>query len=424
MARGGHFRPEKYEIDTFQPSAPCFAASDNRSESMYFSFDISALQWLLTGLAPLFSLVALVVFMRRALPVWRRARHCSHSGEPREYEDVAVIVCSKDEASDLEVLLPQILDQDYPARFEVIVVNDGDSPAVRQVVADLALRNRNIYMTGTPDGARSLSRKKLAITLGVKATRMPVVGLTTAAARITSRRWLRGMMRHFVRGGGNTEVVLGYAAPPPYDDRSFGSRARSFDRLADACSWLSPAIAGHPWRGTEHNLFYTRELFFRNKGFSRHLNLRYGDDDIFVSEIADGSNTSVELAPETIVELPGANSRHVFRDNDRRRRFTRRFIRRRPRFLGPLGWLCYMLAPVPAICAALLTPFNWAVWALAAASLAVWFCCALPWRRAAMALDARKLCLSLPLLCAGVPFRRFMSALRALRRRGKRYTWE
>ncbi|MDE6334667.1 MAG: glycosyltransferase, partial [Muribaculaceae bacterium] len=292
---------------------------------MYFSFEITQLQWSLLQVALALVLVALGVFTSRILAVNRAARRSAEDEISDSYEDVAVIVYSNDDAGDLASLLPRILEQDYPAGFEIIVVNEGDSPAVREIVSDMQMTHSNLYLTSTPDGARNLSRKKLAITLGIKATRMPVVVLTTADTVIPSDKWLRTICRHFITGS-PTEVVLGYAAPPPYEDKAPGTRARSFDHVADSAAWISPAIKGKPWRGTGHNIAYRRDLFFRNKGFSRHLNLRDGDDDIFVSEITRPGNTMIELSPDARVEVPGANSPRAYRHRMARRRFTERFI--------------------------------------------------------------------------------------------------
>lgn len=79
----------------------------------------------------------------------------------REYPSVSVIVYSEDDASNLEVLLPQILDQDYPSPFEVIVVNDGAIDSTKDVIARLEQKYSNLYMTFTPQESRSLSRKNL-----------------------------------------------------------------------------------------------------------------------------------------------------------------------------------------------------------------------------------------------------------------------
>lgn len=390
-------------------------------------FDLSGADWLLPAAGAAASLVALGIFLLMIIPVARRRRACDAADARAEVtgrlDGASVIVYSADEYGSLESLLPQLLAQEYDAEFEVIVVNEGDSSQVRDVVEALQISHRNLYLTHTPEGARNLSRKKLAITLGVKAARYPVVVLTGASAVIDSRRWLASMMRHFSPDN-HTELVIGYATAAPYEDTGWGKRTRSFDTVADATRWLSDAIHGHPWRGTGFNLAYTRELFFRVKGFSSHLNLRDGDDDIFVSSIATASNTDVELGIDSIVEVTGNNTRRIARERRRRRLFTSRFIRRRPRLLSALAWLCYPAGLILPLIAAALPPYNLATWACAAAALAVWYPVGLVWRMADSALCGRNLLLTLPFLAASRPLRLAASAITARFRHTKRYTWE
>ncbi|MDO5395589.1 MAG: glycosyltransferase, partial [Bacteroidales bacterium] len=219
---------------------------------------------------------------------------------PTGTEPASIVVYAQDEAESLTRLLHQLLGQRYAPGFEVIVVNEGGSEATADAVTALAVSHSNLYLTYTPDGARNLSRKKLALMLGIKAARHRVVVQTVATACIESPYWLASIMRHFADT--STEVVLGNAMPAATDN-GLGSRRRAFDFAASATSWLTSAIAGHPYRGTEYNIAYTRDIFFRNKGFSRSLNLRYGDDDIFISEIANGANTAVELSPDGLVRM-------------------------------------------------------------------------------------------------------------------------
>lgn len=396
---------------------------EKTTHEMYFSLEITQLQWTLLQAALILTLAALIVFTARILAVKRAARRSAEDEISDSFENVAVIIYSNDDAGDLAALLPRILGQDYPADFEIIVVNEGDSPSIRETVSELQMTHSNLYLTSTPDGARNLSRKKLAITLGIKAARMPVVVLTTAGTTIQSDKWLRTMCRHFITGS-PTEIVLGYAAPPPYEDKAPGMRARSFDHVVDSAAWISPAIKGRPWRGTGHNIAYRRELFFRNKGFSRHLNLRDGDDDIFVSEITRAGNTMIELSPEACVEVPGANSPRAYRHRMARRRFTERFISRRPHLAGSAGFASYMLAPLPALAAAAMSPANIFGWAACAGVLVLWCATGMIWRQLMTTLNGRRLMLTLPLLAATRPLRKTYTAIRCLLKPDKRYTWE
>ena len=107
----------------------------------------------------------------------------------------SIVVYAQDQAEALSRLLPQLLEQRYEPGFEVIVVNEGGSEATTDVVSMLSAQHRNLYLTFTPDGARSLSRKKLALMLGIKAAQNRVVVHTMATATIESPLWLASIMR-------------------------------------------------------------------------------------------------------------------------------------------------------------------------------------------------------------------------------------
>ena len=389
---------------------------------MYFSFELSPLLWSLTGAALAAACVACGY-------VWVQARRlgCARREAPAEPEELmpaSVIVYSQDEAEALETLLRSIMAQDYPAPMEIIVVNEGESTDVRDTVAMLQTAFPSLYLTHTPDGARSLSRKKLAITLGVKAARHDVVVLTAIGAEIRSAQWLRGMMRHFTPDG-PVELVIGYAAQMPGDDTGRGARGRAFDAAVRAVRWLGAAIAGHPFRATEFNVAYTRKAFFRNKGFSRSLNLHYGDDDIFISEIARRDNTAVELSADSIVGLLAHDYGHTLRRAAVRHIFTEGHIRHRPRLWSALNALCMPAALVLPIAAAALASANGAVLAIAAVEFAgTAAALTAGWRCVLRRLDMRELGASVMPLAATYWVRRLMLLARARFGRQKRYTWD
>ena len=53
--------------------------------------------------------------------------------------------------------------------------------------------------------------------------------------------------------------------------------------------------------GIGRNLAYRKELFYQQKGFSAHLNLQRGDDDLFINHIATPDNTRVETDVNAII---------------------------------------------------------------------------------------------------------------------------
>lgn len=390
---------------------------------MTFDLELPLLTICLLCIATLCTVIIITIYCPFVRRVASRRRSCELTADGSTGTDVqwpaaSVIVYSQDEAERLENFLPVILGQDYPGHFEVIVVNEGDSEDVRNVISAMQPANRNLYLTFAPEGARNLSRKKLALTLGIKAARYDTVVLTTVDAIIGSDKWLTKIMRHF--RDEPTGIVLGYAAPDGYT-----GRRSSFDFTADSVEWLSSAIGHKPFRGTELNLAYSRRLFFANKGFSRSLNLHFGDDDIFISEIADRRNTAVELSPESIIRFSSYDNTKTMRDDAIRHLFTERFIRHKPlSVLGVGEWSMWtgMAASAAAIAG---DPLN----ATVLSACGVLFVIstveiARSWRKANTALGMRQLTLTAPFFAVIRPFRRMGLAMSTRLSHQKRYTWD
>ena len=194
----------------------------------------------------------------------------------RELPPLSVILCARNEADNLRKVLPAILEQDYP-QFEVIVINDASTDETEDVLGFMEEKYPHLYHSFTPDSARYISHKKLALTLGIKASKYDWLVFTETNCIPASKDWLKLMARNFTS---QTQVVLGYSG----HDRTKG--------------WLHKrvafALAGKPYMGIGRNLAYRKELFFKQKGFSSYLNLQRGEDDLFINQIANSSNTRVE----------------------------------------------------------------------------------------------------------------------------------
>lgn len=215
----------------------------------------------------------------------------------QELPPLSVIICAHDEVENLRRNLPAILAQDYPD-FEVIVINDGEKNESEDYLLQLEEQYRNLYHSFVPDSSRYISRKKLAVTLGIRASRHDWLVLTEANCQPQSNQWLRLMARNFTP---HTGVVLGYSG---YErGKNWLHRCTAFDSLFTAMRYLGFALGGHPYMGIGRNLAYRKQLFYDQKGFSAHLNLRRGDDDLFVNQVAHGENTRVETDPEAIVRM-------------------------------------------------------------------------------------------------------------------------
>ncbi|MGN1246913.1 MAG: glycosyltransferase [Muribaculaceae bacterium] len=328
------------------------------SAQMSMDFDLSMAAWTLMAITFMLSIIYLWWLMWCRLAIKRRAEQCSTPAADGGDNDaalptVSVIIYAHNDAENLRRTLPYILNQNYP-EFEVIVVNDGMIADDSNVVAEFRREFDNVYETFVPDDTRNVSRRKLALMVGIKAAKHDVIVTTNANAHPVSDRWLRAMCRNFTKG---IDVVIGQSVYNHRSDHNSGRLFRGFDSVCTRALYTAWAIGCKPYRGTCDNLAYRRDTFFANKGFSKSMNLHYGDDDIFVSEIARNDNTRVELSHESFVSTTYDDPQRVLREHKYRYDFTSHYISTRAftteRIMAAVYWLGFATIALLTIAAAI-----------------------------------------------------------------------
>lgn len=259
----------------------------------------SPTELIILGGALFFFIVQLIYYFRiyNQINLHSKASTAGKIDFTEELPPISIIICARDESRNLQQNLPAILTQDYP-NFEVIVINDGSTDESEDILKLLAAKNPNLYHTFTPESSRYLSRKKLALTIGVKASKNPWLVFTEPNCTPATNQWLKQMARNFTQ---NTDIVLGYSNIQ-YAINWLNKQVL-FDLFFSSVRYMGYALIGKPYMGIGRNLAYRRDLFFQNKGFSRHLDLLRGEDNLFVNKIATSTNTRVETSPESTVYL-------------------------------------------------------------------------------------------------------------------------
>lgn len=208
-------------------------------------------------------------------------------------EPVSIILCARNEAGNLEKTLPVLLRQDYP-EYEVIVVNDRSEDETREVLNRFAIQYKHLKISEVRNDPVFTHGKKLALTLGIKEAANEWLLLTDADCMPAGDKWLYRMQQNFTK---DKSLVLGYGGYKK--EKGFVNLLTRIETVFTAMQYTGMAAAGKPYMGVGRNLAYRKSLFFNNKGFASHSRLTSGDDDLFVNETADKSNTAVELHPES-----------------------------------------------------------------------------------------------------------------------------
>ncbi|TDW47244.1 cellulose synthase/poly-beta-1,6-N-acetylglucosamine synthase-like glycosyltransferase [Flavobacterium sp. 270] len=207
---------------------------------------------------------------------------------------VSVIVCAKNEEENVKKYIPLLAQQDYPD-FEIVLIDDASSDETLEVFEEFEKEYSNIRLVKVENNEAFWGNKKYALTLGIKASKKEYLLFTDADCFPNSKDWITAMTSQFTN---EKTIVLGYGG---YEkrERSFLNKIIRFETILTAVQYFSWAKLGAPYMGVGRNLAYKRDEFFNVNGFIDHIQVRSGDDDLFINQAATKENTTIAYAPES-----------------------------------------------------------------------------------------------------------------------------
>lgn len=239
----------------------------------------------------LFLLSAIVQLLYYFLVMSKLAFFKEDNKQSSERQPVSVIIAAHNEGYNLQKNLPVILNQNYHD-FEVVVVNHASNDNTADVLFDLQLKHKNLKIVNIERELNFFTGKKFPLSIGIKSAKHEILLLTDADCKPNSDKWIESMASKYTS---QTEVVLGYG---PYNSSGgILNQIIRYDTFMIAMQYFSFALMGFPYMGVGRNLSYLKTLFFKNKGFTSHYNIPSGDDDLFIMQVANSSNTIINVSP-------------------------------------------------------------------------------------------------------------------------------
>ncbi|HAT80893.1 MAG TPA: glycosyl transferase family 2 [Flavobacterium sp.] len=207
---------------------------------------------------------------------------------------ISVIVCAKNEAKNVAKYIPLLAQQDYPD-FEIILIDDASSDDTLDIFEAFEKQYSNIRLVKVENNEAFWGNKKYALTLGIKAARKDYLLFIDADCYPASKDWISKMSSQFTT---NKTIVLGYGGYEKIP-HSFLNKIIRFETLLTAVQYFSWAKIGMPYKGIGRNLGYKKDEFFNVNGFISHIQIRSGDDDLFIKQVANKKNTTICFSPES-----------------------------------------------------------------------------------------------------------------------------
>lgn len=264
---------------------------------------------------------------------------------------VSVIICARNEASNLSAHLPIILEQEYP-NYEVVVVNDCSSDDTEDVLKHFSSLYPHLRTTTIKEDEKFVHGKKLAMTIGIKAAKNEWLLFTDADCMPENRQWIATMQQNF---NDDTQIVLGYGGYKTI--KSFLNKLIRFDTFFIALQYMGFAKCNMPYMGVGRNLAYRKSLFVKNRGFASHSHILSGDDDLFINEAAKGSFTAVEYSVNAHTRSNPKTSYAAWGAQKKRHMSTAKYYKTKHIYLLALEPLTRILFIFLCLILAILSPY-------------------------------------------------------------------
>ena len=199
------------------------------------------------------------------------------------FTPISIVMTVHDQAPKLSRNLPLLLGMNYEPGFEVIVVDESSTDDTEDVLKQLKATYPHLYTTYIPESSHYLSRRKLALTLGVKAAKNEWIILTEADCHPDNDNWLEVVSEQMTD---DVDVVCGYTG---YEA---GTKA-TYAYLRMYTWWRQQK---RPYRYDGANLAIRKSVFMERNGFQQNLKYRRGEYDFLVNEADCDRITTVKTA--------------------------------------------------------------------------------------------------------------------------------
>ena len=230
------------------------------------------------------------VLMIYCLFVFRIRKKTNLASRNYNQPGVTVLIAVKNDADKLISNLPFITAQNYPT-FEVIIVDDHSDEIEKEELSKGISNFSNIRLIHS----ERTTGKKSALSLGVENARYPYILCTDADCQPSSNLWIQSMIDQSTTNG----MTLGYS--PYYSVKGLLNLFVRFETVMTGMQYLSWAMMGRPYMGVGRNLFFAKDLFQRINPYNQHMDIPYGDDDLFVQQASAITTISVSVDPDSFL---------------------------------------------------------------------------------------------------------------------------
>ena len=204
---------------------------------------------------------------------------------------ISIIIYIKNNENDLKLNLPSIIDQEYDD-FEIILIDHSSTDDSVELIKDFQKKYSNIKLVNVENKEVFWGNKKYALTLGIKASSNDFLLFTNIRCKPLSKFWIKEMASKLIT---HSDIVIGY--------KSIKSNIliQFYNTIISLKSFTFVKL-NLPYKGYSENLAYSKQLFFKTKGFINHMNISNGEFDLFLKDSIETAKVKVQITPHSHVK--------------------------------------------------------------------------------------------------------------------------
>ena len=246
-----------------------------------------------------------VAWQLEAQAVEKATHEALVEGRSDEERLLTIVVPVVNERDPLEPLLRNLIGQKYKGEYEIIVADENHSIEVEEL-CERVQRNdfRHLRYTFVPDSSRYIERRKLAITLGLRAARGEWVLVLSPDTLPVDDQWLYHVSQSLIEGNDLVMTYYNYD-----DDGSLVARRAIFDRVCDLATRVRAWEDGVVMSCLPSAWAVRKSWFLSQGGFADSVSLAFGEESVLACLHADTERTALLCSPSTrlVENLPSAD---------------------------------------------------------------------------------------------------------------------
>ena len=227
-----------------------------------------------------------------------------------KYPFVSIIISAKNEEDNVDLLINNLLIQEYPKNcYEIIIANDKSTDKTLDKLNDLKKISDQITVVNIQNTPKNWGSKKWALSKCIEISKGEII-LQTDADCIHKKEWILMMMQPF------NNKKTGFVCGPSYigSNPNFWNELLKLESVAQESFTFANSKRNFYLSCTARNIAFRKNMFNKMGGYQGIEYIESGDDDLLLHKVVTQTDINIHFIAneKTLVSSQAPESIHAF----------------------------------------------------------------------------------------------------------------